>query len=410
MSKKVSGLIVTFAIILFIVYFLFSVIPSLLFTEDYTVERVEEFTYNEATEFDGIVIRQEEVLETLNPFEVLIYNLKDGERTAVDTSIAMFSETKFSDEDMLKLYSLNRNIEVLEKTLNSVVTSDAPSLDIGFKKSLNDYLNVCSSQSMQEIITFADKLQTSSNKKNIFFKGDDIYKKLLEENKKERTEIISSYMGKEQIVYSPCAGYFFSGYDGFEYLTPEIVKTLTPEKMEDILKSEGKAHYPTYIGKVQTSPYWLFSGNLPASKAKDLQVGKVAYLEFSFEDGSHKTLLTHVYEKSYENNGKVTVTFRCGTTTQKELSLRKETCKLVHNTYSGLKVSNSSLRVVDGTDGVYAVIGQKIVFKPVEIIYSGEDFSLVAAKSDSNTRKLTINDEIVCGGKDMFDGKIVNVK
>lgn len=96
--------------------------------------------------------------------------------------------------------------------------------------------------------------------------------------------------------------------------------------------------------------------------------------------------------------------------TDKELSLRRENCKLINSTYSGLKVSNNALRVVDGEDGVYVLIGQKVVFKPVEILFSTESFSIVKAKSDYNSRRLTVNDEVICGGKDMFDGKIVNAK
>ena len=75
-----------------------------------------------------------------------------------------------------------------------------------------------------------------------------------------------------------------------------------------------------------------------------------------------------------------------------------------------MKVSNKALRVVDGADGVYVLIGQKVVFKPVEILFSTDEFSIVKAKSDYNARRLTVNDEVICGGKDMFDGKIVNAK
>ena len=99
----------------------------------------------------------------------------------------------------------------------------------------------------------------------------------------------------------------------------------------------------------------------------------------------------------------------CEILTNFEFEIRKADCRLITTTYSGLKVSNDALRVVDGQEGVYVLVGQKIVFKPVEVIYSSDDFTLVSSSGSTGSRVLKENDEVVVGGKDLFDGKVVNV-
>ena len=73
-------------------------------------------------------------------------------------------------------------------------------------------------------------------------------------------------------------------------------------------------------------------------------------------------------------------------------------------------MSNNALRVVDGQNGVYVLVGKKVTFKPVDIVYSSDTFSIVKSNAQVTSRILTANDEVVCGGKDMFDGKVLNVQ
>ena len=89
--------------------------------------------------------------------------------------------------------------------------------------------------------------------------------------------------------------------------------------------------------------------------------------------------------------------------------MRKEKCKMLINTYSGLKVSNEALRISDGQTGVYVLIAKTIVFKPVTVLFSTDSFSIVEPCKTVSSRVLTHNDEVILGGKDLFDGKVVGV-
>ena len=410
MEKNASRGILILIIAVLCCYFLFGIVPSFLFDDDYSVESVEECVYNDITPFEGIALRTETVLTAGSNYSMMIHEVADGERVGVGTAVAMISDTPFTEEDEHRLLYLNRCIRILTETVSSVVTSDASSLENDSREALYDYLDACSSSDMQKLLSSEETLQIAFNKKAVNFDGDAVYSEKLNDYLNERSSIIEKYTSVEKNVYSTVAGYFYSGFDGFESLLSADASGMTVSQLDGILASEGETCPSDYVGKVQTTPYWVYAGKLKTEEASGLKEGSTARLEFRFSDGSKKTLSTSVLSVSAEENGYVCVCFRCGVMTDKELSLRRENCKLINSTYSGLKVSNNALRVVDGEDGVYVLIGQKVVFKPVEILFSTESFSIVKAKSDYNSRRLTVNDEVICGGKDMFDGKIVNAK
>ena len=85
--------------------------------------------------------------------------------------------------------------------------------------------------------------------------------------------------------------------------------------------------------------------------------------------------------------------------------------KIVLNTYKGLKVSSSALRVVskeDGTNstGVYVLSGMTAHFVPVNIVYSNDVYAICEIEQEDG--KLRLYDEIIVKGKNIYDGKIVD--
>ena len=75
--------------------------------------------------------------------------------------------------------------------------------------------------------------------------------------------------------------------------------------------------------------------------------------------------------------------------------------------YKGFKIDSDALRIVDDEYGVYVLSAQRVIFKPVEILYSNDDFLIVDA-AGTGSRALTSKDEVIIGGKDLYNGKIVN--
>ena len=59
--------------------------------------------------------------------------------------------------------------------------------------------------------------------------------------------------------------------------------------------------------------------------------------------------------------------------------------------------------------GVYCVVGAEARFKPVEVLYTGDNFLLVRSAPDLTAEKLRLRsgDEVIVQARDLFDGKVV---
>ena len=179
MEKNVFRGILILIIAVLCCYFLFGIVPSFLFDDDYSVESVEECVYNDITPFEGIALRTETVLTAGSNYSMMIHEVADGERVGVGTAVAMISDTPFTEEDEHRLLYLNRCIRILTETVSSVVTSDASSLENDSREALYDYLDACSSSDMQKLLSSEETLQIAFNKKAVNFDGDAVYSEKL---------------------------------------------------------------------------------------------------------------------------------------------------------------------------------------------------------------------------------------
>lgn len=47
-------------------------------------------------------------------------------------------------------------------------------------------------------------------------------------------------------------------------------------------------------------------------------------------------------------------------------------------------------------------------FKPVKVVYSGDDYALVAADSEKESLRLRSGDEVIITANHLYDGKVVS--
>ena len=97
---------------------------------------------------------------------------------------------------------------------------------------------------------------------------------------------------------------------------------------------------------------------------------------------------------------------------------RFQTAEIVLGGIEGLSVPKKALRVINGVEGVYILVGDVIRFRRVERIAEKEEYYVVRYIKDNDVfddgdenavyvKPLELYDNIVVSGKDLFDGKIV---
>lgn len=93
----------------------------------------------------------------------------------------------------------------------------------------------------------------------------------------------------------------------------------------------------------------------------------------------------------------------------KELSsIRIEEVQIQMKEYEGLRVPDSAMQFNDRQEaGVYVRVGNALVFKRVNVLYHNENDRYSICEQTNEDGYLKLYDNIVVGGKDLYDGKII---
>jgi hypothetical protein len=90
----------------------------------------------------------------------------------------------------------------------------------------------------------------------------------------------------------------------------------------------------------------------------------------------------------------------------KLISLRHSDVKISFGKKTGLRIPTSAIRFLDGVEGVYVKTGSEIVFKKINVIYETDSFK-ISSVSNTDDSYLSLYDEIIVKGRDIYDGKPV---
>lgn len=397
-----------FAIIL-AVYFIVNVFSSSIFTQTISSDIVEESSVDDYIVIDGIALRNETLLVSDSSYQSIRYMQEDGMRIAKNSVYAYYNENGISDSQTQQLTYLNKKLARLNETIGRSTQYDILTVEQNIKDSIISYLNEDYHGEFRTASMEFESVQAAFDQRLLQQEGSSYINSVIRSVKDEISDIYNESGLSEKILYSPSAGYFYSKADGYEYIDMSDYATPTVADYQTLMALPQDSVSARCVGKIQHYSYWAFIAVVPSEYAADLYVGKSVYLDFPIDDIGSKKINMSVEHISRAQDGQNAVRFRCGTLTADLFGLRKESPHMILKTYTGLKVDNEALRVVDGQTGVYVLSAQRILFKPVEIIYVSDDFSLVSSKANTGDRVLKAKDEIIIGGKDLFDGKVVNV-
>ena len=159
------------------------------------------------------------------------------------------------------------------------------------------------------------------------------------------------------------------------------------------------------VGKIVTDHAWYYAAVMAEQDADRLRVGDVTSLDFGYRSSSTVRATVRSISPT-ARDGRVAVVFRCSSALAETLSLREAEAGVVFQTYSGLRVPKKAVHVENDKPVVYTVSAGQMERKTVEILYTGEDFYLVAAGNEGGS--LRAGNELIVAGKNLGDGNVVN--
>lgn len=217
-------------------------------------------------------------------------------------------------------------------------------------------------------------------------------------------EKIKASAGIKSSVTADKAGSFVNSIDGYETAAScEDVKKLTYDDVESLLLAKPVTTDYSRVGKLITSFVWYLVCNIPEHNAEKLTVGDSVTVD---ADGCGEELKLKVAAKNSNTNGFVTLVLSSNELNEELATLRKTDIRIHTEDYTGYEIDKRAIRTVDGEVGVYVQLGNVVKFKKVDIVYS-DDSLVLSAKKEGANGYVTLYDDVIIEGTDLYDEKII---
>ena len=372
------------------------------------------YTVDETIDASGYVVRSEQVLED-NDSGLLRLARVEGERISVGGTVASVYADQASLDLQSRIDALEARIEQLEYVQSASLSYEASAkLDSQITQDLLAVRAALASGRLDTVESRGSELRALVMKRDYTYSGDDLDGQL-ESLRQELKDLRRQAAGSARRISAPVSGLYSAVVDGYEtVLTPESIQELTPSQLSAV---RADSTVRSHVGKLILGDSWYYAAALRTGEIKDIQEAGSVSLRFSKDVA--RDLDVTVQSVGWEENGRSVVVFQGKYDLAQLTLLRQQSAEVILNTMSGIRVPQEALRVVprtvtdeDGmetevqTTGVYCVVGVTAVFKPVEVLYSGEGFVLLRSASTRAGRILRSGDEVIVTARDLYDGKV----
>ncbi len=389
---------------------------------------------NLGIEATGMLVREEIVLSSEEAVDRMVDLLPaEGEKVARgDMTVTLYASSS-GLETKQQIRTLEAEIEQLGYVFSaSGVSEDTAKLDADVLSAISGLRAGIAKGDLSGLEEKALNLRTLVFKRDFTYSGgqatDNLFA-LIQEKKGQLARLRTALGAVSTTLYAPVAGTFSGLVDGYEdLLSPALLDALTPSRLL-ALQQQKPMMGSTAVGKLITSSTWYFAAVVEAVEAEELWEGDTYTVSFS-RDWSGQVEMT-LERISEEEGGQVALIFSCREYLAQTTLLRHQTVDVITSCFSGLRVPSQALRALPQTveneetgeteqisvTGVYVAVGARAEFKPVNVIWQGEDFYLVepAIPLDTNgmepeeiaARALQPGDEIIISSAGLYDGKII---
>ena len=389
------------AVLAYIGYQAYRSIYSDVETELATVHSVYE-----SIETEGIAYRSETLISNVeegSPY----FAIENGTHVAKKSVIASI----YADENSGRIEQQIKEIDEQISALKTIV-ADAGSGRLT--------LNVINNQFSDELLQLIRDTETG----NLSQSGDVSFDVLALLSKKalitgkevdftakiqaleaEKAALKEAYSPPVSSITAPDAGYFANAADGYEtmFSTDTVnINELTTSMLQEHMESEPQA--VDACGKIVKGYEWYFACIVSDSYYNVLGEGNRLSIRLPFV--LDEAVPVAVASAKKDGKGQMAVVFRCDQMNAALATIRKESVEIQLVEHTGMKVPKRAI-VVQGKDtGVFIRSGNVVAFRKIKQSYS-QPADYVICEVIEDKEYLQLYDDIIVGGRDLYDGKII---
>lgn len=364
---------------------------------------------------DMFVVRDEKIVSASGGN--IVSAVKDGTRVSVNDTVAYSFANSDSAGNIIRMGEINELLDYYSSLLNSSsnVVGDTSAYDERIIDKLYSFAEMISKGNFTDLEEEQKDIRDAITSKQTATGVELDLSQTINQLKTEYSALSAETSSYKEIK-SGSTGYYISGSDGYEnILDYSKVSEWTISDVENAIASAPDEINPNTAGRLVHGYYWYLACVTKTSDINSLHEGN--RYTISFPDSSVDDIKAQVYIISSDReSGKSLVVFKCNTMNEELASLRCESAVINVEEYEGFRVDNRAIRVnEDNEKGVYIVSGGYMYFKKVKIIYSTDDYSIVAdpykdsdiTENDSPSKYLHLYDKYIIEGRDLSHGRLI---
>lgn len=402
--KKSPGRFISITVsVLLIAYVAYNIFN--LIYDPVKTERALKVRVDDSITVAGVALRSEVVVDTSST-GIVDYLVSDGARVAKGERIANIYASASGADVEERLREMDAEIARIEAALGAQGSGvDAYSIETNIRGGLAKLADACRDGRLRNAETVMDEVLTGFNMRQVLQGNVGGFAARLDELKAERDSLKNSRVSEYDTVNAPDSGFFVSYTDSFENAVDyDKITELSPEEIIALCERAPELSSESGSGKLIDRYDWFYVAPISEADADRLEVGKTLPVRFSSSLAYEVYFTVEKLEK--DDAGNRAVIFSCSNINNELACMRSDTAIIRLNSFSGVRVSAEALRVVDGEQGVYIARGQKVAFRKVDPVYTGDGYIVSRIKKDDPSA-LQLYDDIIIGGRNMYAGKLI---
>lgn len=331
------------------------------------------------------------------------YLVEDGERVTEGTVLAEIYTDPAQSTQREELDRLDRIIDLLTKSENSV-GSDLALLTAQTRTALLNLLDQLDTASYTGMSDAIDEFLLAQNRLQISTGQSSGFAATLADLQTQRDAAAAALEGLQTIT-ADRNGYFISTAAALPLdLSEDTLKSDTAAALSERLQQEIPTTGADLAGRIVTGFSWRFYGVCDLDTAARFDgVTSVKIRVPGKQDEALDATVTEV--AADETAGLAKITLECRTINADVLRLGREDAEIVLNTYEGIRVSKRAMHIVDGERGVYVKYGSLQRFRRIVVLFEDENYLLLDPEAEDN--EVRLYDEIIVEGPNLQDGGLV---
>ncbi len=405
-----SFLIAFVGAILLALFLFVQVAGSLLNTAKTTT--AVRITVDDSFTAQGWFFRDEVLADGISS-ETVKHIVHSGEKVQKDAALAVVYTDASALEASQKIEVLNDEIALLTSAMQSATnSSDAAKLD----QQITAKILSVSSKAQSGIVTGIDSetagLRNLCLRRSAGNLDGTALSAQLSALTTERDALNKQLVGRSTTIASPASGFFSEIVDGFEgQLTAKAVDSLTIDEFKALNQQDAKSTKSEQLGKVVRDFRWYFVTAVSIDELNGIKIGANLRLRFPQVDDD---IVVTVHDIRKEKDEKVALLILRGMDITPELvTMRCQSAEIIRASYTGIRVPKAAVKIQinqkndDQQQGVYILPDSMSRFKPIDVLYEGDDYYVVRQGDTGTNTGLVVGDTIIVNARGLEDMKVI---